>query len=156
MYKSKDIIIFFLMIIVINVISISDQLLFKYESLAYGENKEKIRYKDGDYKVYTDYLVQNPLEYGKIEPDIQNDNFEYRNDYGEQLDQRKSLHITSKCVKCTDMADTGNFDLDFLISVIEDNVEDEVSIPLIHLFNQIEYLLNTEAINDIFCDIICT
>lgn len=89
MYKSKDIIILFLMIIVINVISILNQLLSKDEFFVYGEKEEKIKYKEGDYKVYTDYLVQNPLKYGKIESDIQNDNFEYHNDYGEKLDQRK-------------------------------------------------------------------
>jgi hypothetical protein len=88
MYKSKGVIIFFLMIILINVISILNQLLFKDEVLAYSEKKEKIRYKEGDYKVYTDYLVQNPLQYGKIDSRIQNDNFEYHNDYGDHLDQR--------------------------------------------------------------------
>ncbi|HEX6294497.1 MAG TPA: hypothetical protein VFZ46_05030 [Nitrososphaeraceae archaeon] len=77
------------MIIVINVISILNQLLSKDEFFVYGEKEEKIKYKEGDYKVYTDYLVQNPLKYGKIESDIQNDNFEYHNDYGEKLDQRK-------------------------------------------------------------------
>jgi hypothetical protein len=150
MHKSKVIIILFLLIIVINVISILNQLLFKDEIFAYGEKKEKIRYKEGDYKVYTDYLVQNPLKYGKIEPDIQNDNFEYQNDYGEQLDQHTSLYLNSKCATCKDMPSTGNIDLDSLISVIEENVENEVSIQLIQLFNQIEYDLNTEAVFDIF------
>ena len=89
MYQSKDNIILFLMIIVINVISILNHLLFKDEFFVYAEKEEKIKYKEGNYKVYTDYLVQNPLKYGKIEPDIQNDNFEYHNDYGEKLDQRK-------------------------------------------------------------------
>ena len=87
MYKSKGNIILFIMIILLNVIS--NQLLFKDEFFVYGEKEEKIKYKEGDYKVYTDYLVQNPLKYGKIEPDIQNDNFEYHNDYGEKLNQRK-------------------------------------------------------------------
>jgi hypothetical protein len=102
MYKSKVVIIFFLMIILINVISILNQLLFTNEVLAYGDKKEKIKYKDGDYKVYTDYLVQNPLKYGNIESDIQNDNFEYHNDYDEHFDQHNSLYLNSKCAKCKD------------------------------------------------------
>lgn len=89
MNKSKGNIILFIMIILLNVNSILNQLLFKDEFFVYGEKEEKIKYKEGDYKVYTDYLVQNPLKYGKIEPDIQIDNFQYNNDYGEKLDQRK-------------------------------------------------------------------
>jgi hypothetical protein len=73
MYKSKGVIIIFLMIIVINVSSILNQFLFTNEGLAYSDKEEKIRYQDGDYKVYTDYLVQNPLKYGKIESEIQKD-----------------------------------------------------------------------------------
>ena len=92
MYKSKGNIILLLMIILLillNVISIFNQLLFKDEFFLYGQKEEKIKYKEGDYKVYTDYLVQNPLKYGKIEPDIQIDNFQYNNDHGEKLDQCK-------------------------------------------------------------------
>ena len=102
MYKSKVVIIFFLMIILINVISILNQLLFTNEVLAYGDKNEKIKYKDGDYKVYTDYLVQNPLKYGNIESDIQNDNFEYHNDYDEHFDQHNSLYLNSKYAECKD------------------------------------------------------
>lgn len=89
MNKSKGNIILFIMIILLNVNSILNQLLFKDEFFVYGEKEEKIKYKEGDYKVYTDYLVQNPLKYGKIDHDIQIDNFQYNNDYGEMLDQRK-------------------------------------------------------------------
>ncbi len=89
MNKSKGNIILFIMVILLNVNSILNQLLFKDEFFVYGEKEEKIKYKEGDYKVYTDYLVQNPLKYGKIETDIQIDNFQYNNDYGEKLDQRK-------------------------------------------------------------------
>ena len=67
MNKSKGNIILFIMIILLNVNSILNQLLFKDEFFVYGEKEEKIKYKEGDYKVYTDYLVQNPLKYGKIE-----------------------------------------------------------------------------------------
>ena len=88
MYKSKGNIILLLMIILLNVISIFNQLIFKDDFFIYGQKEEKIKYKEGNYKVYTDYLVQNPLKYGKIEPDIQIDNFQ-NNDYGEKLDQRK-------------------------------------------------------------------
>jgi hypothetical protein len=134
MYKATLVIVFFLMILVINVVSILNQVLSK-EIFAYAEKKEKITYREGEYKVYTDYLVQHPLKYGKIEPEDKNYHFEQQNDYSQLLDQQKSLYLNSKCLKCIDMGSSANIDLDSLISVIEENVEDEISIQLNQLFN---------------------
>lgn len=127
MGKLEVMVIFFLMILVINVISTSNQLFFKDELAAYGEKKEKKIYKDGEYKIYNDYLVQDPLKYGTVESELS--------------EQQKSLYLSqsnSKCPTCTDMTSTGNSDLDSLISVIEKNLDDDVLIPLIQLFNEIE------------------
>ncbi len=135
MYKAILIIVFFLMILVINVISILNQVLSKEEIFAYAEKKEKITYREGEYKVYTDYLVQDPLKYGKIEPEDKNYHFEQQNDYSQLLDQQKSLYLNSKCLKCTDMGSSAKIDLDSLISVIEENLEDEISIQFNQLFN---------------------
>jgi hypothetical protein len=127
MGKLEVMVIFFLMILVINVISTFNQLFFKDELAAYGEKKEKKIYKDGEYKIYNDYLVQDPLKYGTIESELS--------------EQQKSLYLSqsnSKCPTCTGMTSTGNSDLDSLISVIEKNLDDDVLIPLIQLFNEIE------------------
>src|SRR5687767_6700970 len=127
MGKLEVMVIFFLVILVINVISTFNQLFFKDEVAAYGEKKEKKIYKDGEYKIYNDYLVQDPLKYGTVESELS--------------EQQKSLYLSqsnSKCPTCTDMTSTGNSDLDSLISVIEKNLDDDVSIPLIQLFNEIE------------------
>jgi len=127
MGKLEVMVIFFLVILVINVISTFNQLFFKDEVAAYGEKKEKKIYKDGEYKIYNDYLVQDPLKYGTIESELS--------------EQQKSLYLSqsnSKCTTCTDMTSTGNNDLDSLISVLEKNLDDDVSIPLIQLFNEIE------------------
>jgi hypothetical protein len=118
---------FFLMILVLNVISTFNQLFLKGDVAAYSEKKEKRIYNDGEYKIYNDYLVQDPLKYGTIESELS--------------EQQKSLYLSqsnSKCTTCTDMTSTGNSDLDSLISVIEKNLDDDVSIPLIQLFNEIE------------------
>jgi hypothetical protein len=127
MGKQEVMVIFFLMILAINVISTFNQLFFKDEVAAYGEKKEKKIYKDGEYKIYNDYLVQDPLKYGTVESELS--------------EQQKSLYLSqsnSKCPTCTDMTSTGNSDLDSLISVIEKNLDDDVLIPLIQLFNEIE------------------
>jgi hypothetical protein len=104
-----------------------NQLFFKDEVAAYGEKKEKKKYKDGEYKIYNDYLVQDPLRYGTIESEL--------------AEQQKSLYLSqsnSKCPTCTHTTITGYSDLDSLISVIEKNLDDDVLIPLIQLFNEIE------------------
>ena len=134
-------IVFLLMILVINVIVILNLLSFQDQVIAYGEKKEKRKYQDGDYKIYNDYLVQDPLNYGTIESEDQNYHFGRQFDYyGELSEQQKSLDLNPsnlKCPKCTDIKSTG-IDLDSLISVIEKNLDDDVSIPLIQLFNEIE------------------
>jgi hypothetical protein len=159
MYKSKVMIVFFLMILVINIIVILNLLFFKDQVNAYGEKKEKRKYQNGDYKIYNDYLVQDPLNYGTIESEDQNYHFEKQFDhYGELSEQQKSLYLNpsdSKCPKCTDIKSTGYIDLDSLISVLEEHVDDEVSIHLTQLFNEIEYDLNAESVFDIICDVFC-
>ncbi len=158
MDKLKVVIVFFLMILVINAISVLNQLFFKDEVSIYGEKKEKMNYKDGDYKVYNDYLIQDPLKYGNIESEEQSYHFEQQNDYYGKLSELQKLPYlspsNSKCPKCTDNTSAGYIDLDSLISVIEENVDDEVSTQLIQLFNEIEYGLNTENLSDIICDVI--
>ena len=127
MGKLEVMVFFFLMILVLNVISTFNQLYFKDDVAAYSEKKEKRIYNDGEYKIYNDYLVQDPLKYGTIESELS--------------EQQKSLYLSqsnSKCTTCTDMTSTGNNDLDSLISVIEKNLDDDISIPLIQLFNEIE------------------
>ena len=66
MYKLKVMFVFLLMFLVINVILILNLLFFKDQVIAYGEKKEKRKYQDGDYKIYNDYLVQDPLEYAQL------------------------------------------------------------------------------------------
>jgi hypothetical protein len=127
MGKLEVMVFFFLMILVLNVVSTFNQLFFKDDVAAYNEKKEKRIYKDGEYKIYNDYLVQDPLKYGTIESELS--------------EQQESLYLSqsnSKCTTCTDMTSTGNNDLDSLISVIEKNLDDDISIPLIQLFNEIE------------------
>lgn len=159
MYKLKVMFVFLLMILVINVISILNMLFFKDQVTAYGEKKEKTKYQDGDYKIYNDYLIQDPLKYGTIESEDQNYHYEKQFDnYGEQSEQQKSLYLNpsdSKCPKCTGIKSTGYIDLDALISVMEEHVDDEVSMHLIQLFNEIEYDLNAESVFDIICDVLC-
>lgn len=159
MYKLKVVFVFLLMVLVVNVILILNLLFFKDQVTAYGEKKEKRKYQDGDYKIYNDYLVQDPLQYGTIESDDQNYQYEKLfDDYGELSEQQKSLNLNpsdSKFLKCTDIKSTGYIDLDSLISVMEEHVDDEVSMHLIQLFNEIEYELNTESLFDIISDVFC-
>lgn len=35
------------------------------EMVIYGEKMEKHEYKDSNFKIYTDYLIQDPSKYGK-------------------------------------------------------------------------------------------
>ncbi len=143
MGKLEVMIVFFLMILVINVISTFNQLFFKDEVNVYGEKKEKMIYKNGDYKIYNDYLVQDSLKYGTIESELS--------------EQQKSLSLSqsnSKCPTCTDMTSSGNIDPDLLNSIIQENLDDNVSLSLIQLFNEIEYELNAEALFD-ECAMLC-
>jgi hypothetical protein len=54
----------FLMILLIKLSWISHELL-NNEMVIYGEKSDKHKYKDGNFKVYNDYLIQDPSEYGK-------------------------------------------------------------------------------------------
>ncbi len=57
---------FLILTIVIGVISLYDGLS-KYEMQIYGEKEDKKKYNEGDFKVFNDYLIQEPSEYGKKE-----------------------------------------------------------------------------------------
>jgi hypothetical protein len=57
---------FFILMIVIGVISLNDGVS-KYEMQIYGEKEDKKKYNEGDFKVFNDYLIQEPSEYGKKE-----------------------------------------------------------------------------------------
>ena len=50
--------------IVIGIISLYDGL-YKSEIQIYGEKVDKKKYNEGGFKVYNDYLIQEPSEYGK-------------------------------------------------------------------------------------------
>ncbi|HEX2408431.1 MAG TPA: hypothetical protein VHJ38_14605 [Nitrososphaeraceae archaeon] len=52
------------MILLIELSSLSHELL-NNEMVIYGDKKDKHKYKDGNFKVYNDYLIQDPSKYGK-------------------------------------------------------------------------------------------
>ena len=56
--------VFLLLTIVIGLISLYDGLS-KNEMQISGEKEDKKKYKEGGFKVYNDYLIQEPSEYGK-------------------------------------------------------------------------------------------
>ncbi len=56
--------VFLLLTIVIGIISLYDGLS-KNEMQIYGEKEDQKKYKEGGFKVYNDYLIQEPSEYGK-------------------------------------------------------------------------------------------
>ena len=56
--------VFLLLTIVIGLISLYDGLS-KNEMQISGEKEDKKTYKEGGFKVYNDYLIQEPSEYGK-------------------------------------------------------------------------------------------
>ena len=56
--------VFLLLTIVIGLISLYDGLS-KNEMQISGDKEDKKTYKEGDFKVYNDYLIQEPSEYGK-------------------------------------------------------------------------------------------
>ena len=63
-YNFKYHAVFLLLTIVIGIISLYDGLS-KYEMQIYGEKEDKKKYNEGDFKVFNDYLIQEPSEYGK-------------------------------------------------------------------------------------------
>ena len=56
--------VFLILTIVIGLISLYDGLS-KNEMQISGEKEDKKTYKEGGFKVYNDYLIQEPSEYGK-------------------------------------------------------------------------------------------
>ena len=64
MYDSKFNTIFLILTIITGLISLSDQLS-ENEMQVYGENKDNKNSNDLNFKVYTDYLIQDPSEYGE-------------------------------------------------------------------------------------------
>ena len=54
----------FLMILLIELSSLSHELL-NNEMVIYGDKTDKHKYKDGNFKVNNDYLIQDPSEYGE-------------------------------------------------------------------------------------------
>ncbi|HEY6658520.1 MAG TPA: hypothetical protein VIZ62_08330 [Nitrososphaeraceae archaeon] len=40
------------------------QEISKNDSVIYGEQKDKKKYNNGNFKVYNDYLIRDPSEYG--------------------------------------------------------------------------------------------
>ena len=59
MYDSKFNIIFLILTIITGLISLSDQLS-ENEMQVYGEKKDNKNSNDLNFKVYTDYLIQDP------------------------------------------------------------------------------------------------
>jgi hypothetical protein len=64
MYDSKFNTVFLILTIITGLISLSDQLT-ETEIDVYAEKKDNKKYDDLKYKVYTDYLIQDPSEYGE-------------------------------------------------------------------------------------------
>jgi hypothetical protein len=64
MYDSKFKTIFLILTIITGLISLSDQLTETKMHL-YGEKKDNKKYNDLNFKVYIDYLIQDPSEYGE-------------------------------------------------------------------------------------------
>jgi hypothetical protein len=55
--------VFSLLILIIGLISLSHEL-WKNEMVIYGEKMNNNKYNDGNFKVYSDYLIQDPSKYG--------------------------------------------------------------------------------------------
>lgn len=64
MYDSKFNTVFLILTIITGLISLTDQLT-ETEMDVYGEKKDNKKYDDLNFKVYIDYLIQDPSEYGE-------------------------------------------------------------------------------------------
>ena len=64
MYDSKFNTIFLILTIITGLISLSYHLT-ETEIHVYGEKKDNKKSKDPDFKIYIDYLIQDPSEYGE-------------------------------------------------------------------------------------------
>jgi hypothetical protein len=143
------------MFFLINIITIYNQLLL--EVSGFEGLEDKIKFKDRNYKVYDDYLVQHPSEYGNIDPNDYNYHSEEQNEnYDKITDQQKLSSIipsNSNFQDCIDISNIGNIDYDTLISLIEENLDKIASIKLIQLFNEIENDLDSKNEFGIICNI---
>ena len=64
MYDLKFNTIFLILTLLTGLISLTDQLS-DTEMQVYGEKKDNKKTNDLNFKVYTDYLIQDPSEYGE-------------------------------------------------------------------------------------------
>jgi hypothetical protein len=55
--------VFFLLTLLIGLILLSDEIS-KNNIVIYGEPTDKKKYNNGNFKVYNDYLIRDPSEYG--------------------------------------------------------------------------------------------
>lgn len=62
MFDSRFNAVFFL-ILIIGLISLSHELS-NNEKVTYGDKMKNNKYNDGNFKVFNDYLIQDPSEYG--------------------------------------------------------------------------------------------
>lgn len=63
MFNYKFHAVFFLLTLLIGLILLSHEIS-KNDSVIYGEQKDKKKYNNGNFKVYNDYLIRDPSEYG--------------------------------------------------------------------------------------------
>jgi hypothetical protein len=55
--------VFFLLTLLIGFIFLSHEISIT-DIVIYGEKTDKKKYNNGDFKVYNDYLIRDPAEYG--------------------------------------------------------------------------------------------
>jgi hypothetical protein len=55
--------VFFLLTLLIGLILLSHEIS-KNDIVIYGEQMDKKKYNNGNFKVYNDYLIRDPSEYG--------------------------------------------------------------------------------------------
>lgn len=63
MFDSRFNAVFFLLILITGLISLSHELS-NNEKVTYGDKMKNNKYNDGSFKVFNDYLIQDPSEYG--------------------------------------------------------------------------------------------
>ena len=147
---------FFLLIFMINIITIYNPFLLEGSGIEGLE--DKIKFKERNYKVYDDYLVQHPSEYGNIDPHDYNYHSEEQNEnYDKIMDEQKLFSIipsTSNFQDCMDIPNISNIDSDALISLIEENLDKLVSMQLIRLYNEIENDIDSKNESGTICNIL--
>ena len=63
MFNYKFHAVFFLLTLLIGLILLSHEIS-KNDIVIYGEQTDKKKYNNGNFKVYNDYLIRDPSEYG--------------------------------------------------------------------------------------------